>query len=223
MVMLNKLRKEYFLPLELYSRLKKSVTKSVNQDTEEMNQFLDALPNNLRIEVSLYLHEETYKHLNFLHDKSMSLVAWICPLLKTYLIAEDEYVYFEGDEVLNIHFVKDGSCGYVLPKYENSKFIDIPSGLDFGIEDIMGSILKDEFVKEEDWISQKERLIRQFTVMASRNTELLTLSIVDLHRMQLEFIEAYAKFIDTGYMRLEYALLVKLECISHCQEKYNKL
>jgi len=66
MIILNKLRKEYFLPLELYSRLKKSMSRSMNQDSDEMNNFLEILPNNLRIEVSLYLHEETYKHLNFL-------------------------------------------------------------------------------------------------------------------------------------------------------------
>jgi hypothetical protein len=45
---------------------------------------------------------------------------------------------------------------------------------------------------------------------------LLTLSIVDLHRMQLEFLEAYQKLMDTGYNRLEYSLLIKLECMSHC-------
>jgi hypothetical protein len=81
--MLNKLRKDYFLPLSLYSRIKKQLTQSSHQEIEEMNKFLEGLPNNMRIEVSLYLHEETYKHLFFLKDKSMSFVAWICPLLKT--------------------------------------------------------------------------------------------------------------------------------------------
>jgi hypothetical protein len=45
--------------------------------------------------------------------------------------------------MLSIHFLREGSCGYVLPKFQNCKFIDITEGIDFGAEDLMGSILKD--------------------------------------------------------------------------------
>lgn len=71
MRLLNKLRKEYFLPMELYIKLKRSITQVMKQDIEELNDFLDHLPSNLRIETSLYLHEETYKYVFFLKDKSV--------------------------------------------------------------------------------------------------------------------------------------------------------
>jgi len=69
---------------------------------------MEDLPNNLKIELSLYIHEQTYKHIYFMRDKSMSLIAWICPLLKTYIVQQEAYVYFEGDEVVNCFFMKEG-------------------------------------------------------------------------------------------------------------------
>jgi len=55
--------------------------------------------------------------------------------------------------------------------------------------------------------------------MTDEPTELLLLSIGDLNRMQSEFLEAYNKLLETAYSRLEYALLVKLDCQNYCQEK----
>jgi len=49
--------------------------------------------------------------------------------------------------------------------------------------------------------------------MTSESTELLLLSINDLNRIQAEFLEAYNTLMDVACQRLEYALLIKLECI----------
>mmetsp|Transcript_28161 Transcript_28161/g.42630 ORF Transcript_28161/g.42630 Transcript_28161/m.42630 type:complete len:121 (+) Transcript_28161:1491-1853(+) len=119
---------------------------------ENLNHFLEELPQNLKIETSLYIHKDTYKNIYFLRDKQISLVAWICPLLKTYLATPDEYIYYEGDEVLNMYFMKTGNCGFVLPKYENAEYITITDGCDFGTEDIIACILKSEDHKGEEWI-----------------------------------------------------------------------
>ena len=55
--------------------------------------------------------------------------------------------------------------------------------------------------------------------MADQHTELLLLSLNDLNRMQQEFLEAYTKLLEVAYVRLEYVLLIKLDCINHCKEK----
>ena len=81
----------------------------------------------------------------------MAFISWMCPLLKTYLVEQDACVYFEGDEVVNIFFMKEGQCGFVLPKYSNTKYISIQNGCDFGAEDIIGCMLRDE-LDGEDWI-----------------------------------------------------------------------
>jgi len=52
--------------------------------------------------------------------------------------------------------------------------------------------------------------------MAEKPTELLLLSITDLNRMQLEFLEAYNLLMEVACQRLEYALLIKLECMNVC-------
>jgi len=93
-------------------------------------------------------------------DKSMSLIAWLCPLLKTYMATPDEYIYYEGDEIINIYFMKKGRCGFVLPKYENTKYININDGCDFGTEDIIACILKSEEMKGDDWIQLRDKLVR---------------------------------------------------------------
>jgi hypothetical protein len=107
-----------------------------------LNNFVDELPHNLKIETSLYLHEDTYNSILFLKDRSDSFIAWICPLLRPLMVGQEDEVFYENKEVNCIYFLKEGSCGFVLSKkYNQAKYIDIPPGCTFGIIDIIGSIL----------------------------------------------------------------------------------
>ena len=108
---------------------------------------------------------------------------------------DNEYVYFEGDEVQYIYFAKDGVCHYVLPKFSNAKYIRIKEGNYFGFSDIIGSIIKNEDIDQEDWICRKDKMIRQGTVASDSKSELLLFSIMDVNRMQNEFLESYEKMI----------------------------
>ena len=158
---------------------------------------MDDLPHNLKIELSLYLHEETYKMMGFLKDKSMSFITWICPLLKPYYLESTEYLYFEGDEIHSIYFLKVGNCGFVLPKYDNAKYINLKPGTNFGVEDIIGSIIKNDEVTDDDWMSHKDKLLRQFTIYGESDRQMyLALSITDINRMALEFAEVYSLLFD---------------------------
>ena len=138
---MNRVYKEYLIPLELYSRLKQSLKYNFNEDNNELVTFVDELPYKLKVEISLFIYEKTYEKISFLHAKSSTYIAWICPLLKPYYNPEKTYIYFEGDAVNCIYFLKDGECGYVLPKHQNLKYIDIPEGDYLGISDIVGSAL----------------------------------------------------------------------------------
>ena len=42
--MLNRIYKEYLLPLELYSRMKQSLKHNYNEDIDDLNSFIDDLP-----------------------------------------------------------------------------------------------------------------------------------------------------------------------------------
>lgn len=160
-MILNRLYKDYQLPLELYLRLKQSIKYNYHQNHDDLNEFIQDLPKNLAIEVSLFIHEGTYKKIDFLkNNSSESFLAWICPLLKPEIISPLDYVYFEGDNVTCMYFLKHGECGFVLPRHSNIKYIEIKSGNFFGIIDIVGSMLTIEAEDFENWNHYKEKLKR---------------------------------------------------------------
>jgi len=139
-IVLNRIYKDYFLPLDLYQRLKQSLKYNLNKDIDDLNAFVEDLPHKLKVEVSLFLHEKTYNSIEFLSDRSKSFIAWVCPLLKPFLNPGDQYIFFEGDEINCMYFLKGGSCGFVLPKHKNIKYIDVQIGGYFGLIDIVGSV-----------------------------------------------------------------------------------
>ena len=113
-----------------------------NQDIDDLNDFVSSLPHQLKVEVSLFIHESTYEKITYLQEKTNPFIAWICPLFKPLLSMSDQYVFFEGDDVKHTYFLKSGECGFVLPKHSNLKYIEISEGSYFGIIDIVGSLLK---------------------------------------------------------------------------------
>ena len=85
MEVLKRIYDEFCLPLDLYDRVKKSLTYMFITDMDELNEFMDVLPQGLKIEVSLFIHERTYKKISFLRGQAWSFIAYICPLLKPLL------------------------------------------------------------------------------------------------------------------------------------------
>ena len=78
------------------------------------------------------------------------------------MVHANEYIYQEYDEVDNMYFLKSGECGYVIAKYRNSKYIDIPTAYHFGVIDIIGSVLKlnNGILKLKEWNHYRKSLRR---------------------------------------------------------------
>jgi len=72
-------------------------------------------------------------------------VTWICPLLKTVIFSVNEHLYFEGDEINSVYFIKKGEVGFVLPKHNNVKYININEGIEFGMIDICGCAVENDY------------------------------------------------------------------------------
>lgn len=105
--------------------------------------------------------------------------------------------------------MKAGACAFVLPKYDNAKYINISLGYHFGMEDLVHSVINNDSIKQNDWISHKERLTRAFTVVGDENdgkSQIMCLDIQDLYRMQVEFSDVYETMFNDCYIRLEKAL-----------------
>lgn len=97
-------------------------------------------------------------------------------------------------------------------------YIQIFEGSVFGVIDIIGSILQNEsgFDMLNEWNKHRGLIKRQYTIMATRECELLSFSLVDLNRMKTEFIECYEDLFADGYQRLYRTLQVKLHAMKHC-------
>ena len=81
--MLNDIYKDYCLPLELFNRIKKTIGYKKQKDMANLLQFVNDLPEKLRIEVSLYIYEGRYTKIKFFkHQKNTSFISWICALLE---------------------------------------------------------------------------------------------------------------------------------------------
>jgi CRP-like cAMP-binding protein len=135
-----------------------------------MNNFVEDLPHQLKVEVSLYIYEERYKKLKFFKNRNATFISWLCPLLKPQFYADDQYIYLEGDDVKHIYFLIDGVASFVLPSFDNTRYINIEVGDHFGVIDIMGCAKAQDFEMSE-WYSKKRMLKRQFSVAAIENVE----------------------------------------------------
>ena len=127
-MVLNRIYKDYLLPLELYIRLKKAMGYESKKDINEINYFVDSLPHKLKVEVSLHIYEERYNRIKFFKNRTPSFITWMCPLLKPSYIGEHQFIFLEGDDVIDIYFMIRGKAGFVLPSYHNAKYIDINVG-----------------------------------------------------------------------------------------------
>lgn len=218
LMILNRIYKEYCLPLDLYVRLRRNLNYEHQKDFQSINKFVEELPHKLRIEVSLYIYEERYRRIRFFKKMSASFISWICPLMKPQLFSENQHIYLEGDEVNCIYFLVSGSASFVLPSFENTNYIDIGIGDKFGIVDITGSTQANN-ISEDEWYNNRNLLQRQFTVMATKNSELLFLSLQTIHEMEQEFNKAYANLFQNSMKILQKSIQLKLEAMAKCEQQ----
>lgn len=109
------------------------------------------------MELSLHIHENTYKKIDLMRNRSTAFITWMCPLLKPREYPCNEYVYHENDDVTDIYFLSQGMCGFVLPKYHNATYIEIEEGSHFGIIDIVQSVLQSNY-EVDNWFLHKDLL-----------------------------------------------------------------
>ena len=162
---LNSIRREFNLPMELYMRLRQALKYDHRRNAMDRFEFLNELPNTLKLELSYMMHEEIIDSFPFFKDKSKQFVAYIGPLLRPQRVFKDEYVFMEGDTVEEIYFLIKGTVELVLPKLEDAPYLHISSGYYLGELDFI------KYMRGND-ISLK----RQFTAKAKEDCEMLCLS-----------------------------------------------
>lgn len=142
MIVLDRLHKEHIFPISLYSRIRKNLKSNYIKDVQKESEFVEDLPLTLKQELVRYVYEQVYTNVDFLKTKSSLFISWICPVLKTWATSPSEFIYYEGDVITRIFFVKSGSCDFVLPKYLNQPFLQIVEHTCFGVIDIVACCLQ---------------------------------------------------------------------------------
>lgn len=70
MEMLDSLSAKYEIPLDLYSVIKQSLSHKFGKEVDDINELLEALPYNIRIEVSNLMYQKKYASISYFSEKS---------------------------------------------------------------------------------------------------------------------------------------------------------
>jgi len=123
--------------------------------------------------------------LKFFKDTSNAFIIWLIPLFKPQLFTIDQFILKEGDDITNIFFMNKGTAHFVLPIFNNQKYISVDDGDHFGLIDIIGSQFEIENDNNLDnWYNNRHELRRHFTIQTSTDTaDTLSLHIEDVYKM----------------------------------------
>jgi hypothetical protein len=87
---------------------------------------MEELPHKLKVELAMAVHKKMYSCVKFFDNQDKNFIAWIAKLIRPLKIDDQEYIYKEGEEVVEMYFVVKGVAAYVLPRLGNIVFKEIP-------------------------------------------------------------------------------------------------
>jgi hypothetical protein len=74
---LNDIYIEYRLDINLFNKLARSIKYDHSKRKRDFTQFIEELPNQLRIELALVMHNRLYSGIAFFKGKDKSMIAWL--------------------------------------------------------------------------------------------------------------------------------------------------
>lgn len=96
---LASIRKEYNIDKELYDKVRKVIKFDLSRNQRDKMQFLQELPNKLRIELSQIMHDKAIQNLYFFKDQPSDFFAYVAPLLKPVKFCQNDYLYKFEDRI----------------------------------------------------------------------------------------------------------------------------
>ena len=67
--MLDNIQLDYSLPMVLYSQLKKSIKVNYKKDAQTVAEFVEELPPNLKVSLSMHIFKDVYSQVDYLANK----------------------------------------------------------------------------------------------------------------------------------------------------------
>ena len=97
---LNDIHNDYTLDSDLFNKLTKTIKYDHSKKQKAVSQFVSELPHKLRLELAMVIHERMYDTVNFFKGKDRPFIAWVATLIKPLNIEDPDYIYKEGDEIV---------------------------------------------------------------------------------------------------------------------------
>ena len=202
---LIQIRNQYNIDNLLYNRVKRALKYGTMQKDDEKIDFLNDLPLNLRIKLSVIMHKNVVSEIEFFNNKPETFIALIGPYLKPFHIGKDEYIFHEGEYADEMYFIKTGSVSMVLKEYNNFEFITIEKGYYFGEVDILFGDT------------------RKYTYVAITDLELLALSKKAFNKIFFfEFRDIGSEIYKNALKRKNRSIKVYKDALEYCKRQAEK-
>ncbi|CDW88827.1 cation channel family protein [Stylonychia lemnae] len=219
MATLNDIRTKYEIDPELFDELRKTVKYDHSKNYHDVTKFMKELPYKLKIELALEIHKGIYREIEFFKKQDKNFIVWVCPLLRPFLVSEQDYIFKEGDDIKEIYFLEKGVAGYVLPRFDNTIYIQVDKGDHFGELDLVyDPMILDDQINIKKKTQKNKDIFRRFSIQAVINCELLILTIDDIDKMKLEFPEVFDDLFNNSIKRLEKVHKLKMDAIEQCDK-----
>ena len=131
--MLEHIKKNFKIDYKVYYKVKRIIKFELNKEQEEKKEFLEELPNNLKVELSKVIHDNKIKNLYIFLNKPSDFIAYVAPLLKPIIFLQDDYIYKINDIIREIFFISKGTVFFCLDiKYGEKEIKNIKKNNNFG-------------------------------------------------------------------------------------------
>lgn len=181
---LSSIKKEFSLDQEIYDKVRKVIKYDLSRNQKDKMNFLQELPNKLRIELSQIMHDSVIQKMYFFKDQPSDFIAYVAPLLKPVKFSQNDFLYKISDMIDEMYFVSKGTVSFCLSKeYMEKEIKEIKKHNNFG----------------EIEMCLNEKLTFNIKVK-SRNCELFVLKKNDFLRLSVNFKEFIEKFLQRSLM-----------------------
>ena len=131
--MLEHIKKNFKIDYKVYYKVKRIIKFELNKEQEEKKEFLEELPNNLKVELSKVIHDNKIKNLYIFLNKPSDFIAYVAPLLKPIIFLQDDYIYKINDIIKEIFFISKGTVYFCLDiKYGEKEIKNFKKNNNFG-------------------------------------------------------------------------------------------
>ena len=183
--MLEHIKKQFKIDNKVYYKVKRIIKFELNKEQNEIKEFLDELPHNLKVELSKVLHDNKIKNLYIFLNKPSDFIVYVAPLLKPIIFLQDDYIYKVNDKVKEIFFVCKGTVIFCLDlKYGEKEIKKIKKNNNFG----------------EIEMCLNERLIYNIKIK-SRKSDLFILKNEDFLKISVNYSSYIEEFLYNSLVR----------------------